>query len=46
MKFWKCLRWIATALFLVFLLGSWFGSDPATSQPGSANPVPRAAPIF
>jgi hypothetical protein len=45
MKFWKRLRWIFSLLFVVLLLISWLGIEPAGHVPrgatGSRNP-----PVF
>ena len=41
MKFWKRLRWIATALFVVLLVASWLGADQTNAHSGSDTPIPR-----
>ena len=46
MKFWKRLRWVATALFIFILVASWFLSDGGTGQPSGTGTPARAAPAF
>jgi hypothetical protein len=44
MKFWKQLRWIATVLFLLLLVGSWLGSATDGDQGCGPGCTPRPAP--
>ena len=46
MKFWKLLRWIATALFVVLLIASCLGADQPTAHSGSDTAKARPAPSF
>jgi hypothetical protein len=46
MKFWNRLRWVATALFVVLLIGSCLGADQTTAHSGSETSNPRPAPSF
>lgn len=46
MKFWRRLRWIATAVFLLLLIGTWLGTDPESSHNCGPDCVIRPAPKF
>lgn len=46
MKFWKRLRWLATAAFALVLVAAWLWAGPGNSAGGSSAPVPRVPPVF
>ena len=48
MKFWTRLRWIATAVFVALLLGSWLGTDshPHRATGTNGEIIGRPAPII
>lgn len=46
MKFWKYLRWAATAMFISILVASWLGSDSGAQRPTGVGAPARTAPAF
>lgn len=46
MKFWKRLRWLATALFLVMVVAVWWYAEPGLSSAAPVDATARAAPAF
>lgn len=43
MKFWRMLRWVASALFICVLLFAWLASD---GTPGANREALHPAPVF
>jgi hypothetical protein len=46
MKFWKVLRWLATAFFILVLLSVWLSAETGVTPAGSGYPSPRPPPVF
>lgn len=46
MKFWKRLRWIATAAFLALIALGWLGSERTTAALPGSKGSPRAVRDF
>ena len=46
MRFWKRLRWLATAAFVLMLVAAWLWAGPGDSASSPSAPVPRVPPIF
>ena len=46
MKFWNCLRWLATIVFVLFLAASWLAADPSATLDGSTDAPLHRAPSF